>query len=140
MKRPLRSAFAVASFAVFSFACAHSSQTPSAGVTSTTSGVEGTVLPNESAIEQIATKRCAQLAACPNRAAAPVTNGEDCMNATRMSARTELGAAACPSGIDSNQLDRCLAAMDALPCSSRNVASLSQLDACSSSTVCVSQR
>ena len=95
-------------------ACAHE-QTPVAQTTTTAATLPTTA---DAAIALLARQRCSHEAMCGHVGpAGRFASAEACDVATRKEERQSIGIAACPLGLDPDQLRMCLATLEAMPCS-----------------------
>lgn len=92
-----------------------------------TTGV--TVTPNESALHALSTARCEHAAACGRIGAGQQFATEPvCRAAANLDERSSIGLDACPFGVETSDLDRCVQAVRAQPCADamRTLASVRQ--------------
>jgi hypothetical protein len=103
--------------------------------TTTTTSAEVTAVENGVAIERIVNARCQRMAACGRLGLTATPDEGTCRNALRPDMTEGLRGAACPPGIDPQQLDRCLSAIREERCG--NIAgSVVRLATCAPSELC----
>lgn len=103
----------------------------------TVTGANVGKLGNDVAIRRIVEARCARETTCMNVGAGKhYASSDACMNNIRGDMKDDLNANECPHGIDSKELDECLAAIKAESCNNP-IEKLSRVAACRTSDLCL---
>jgi hypothetical protein len=145
MKLPLRGAGvdprparnrAIALFLLSGLAVACGHEYAEVGATSTTSAAQPSKPVSAEAVDAIAGTRCRREMRCDNVGAARrYVSYDGCTTEIRGDAMNHLTTHACPNGIDSAQLDKCLADIRGERCS--NVLdTIDRVTTCSTSSLC----
>jgi Family of unknown function (DUF6184) len=121
-------------FAVAGAACGHSYSETS--TPSTTGGTAPRATVHQEAVNSIASARCKREERCdnigPNK---HYVSADGCMTQLRGEGMNELNSSSCPNGIDSAQLDKCLADIHGERCENA-LDALSRLSSCSTGSLC----
>jgi Family of unknown function (DUF6184) len=92
---------------------------------------------NESAAQSIAAARCDREQTCHNIGSGKTYASRNaCVDELRDKSQTELRASECPGGVDTTQLDKCLAEVRGEKCGDP-LDTLSRITACRTSSLCV---
>ena len=92
---------------------------------------------NESAAQTIAVARCDREQSCRNIGSGKTYASRNaCVDELRDKSQTELRASECPGGVDSTQLDKCLAEVRGEKCGDP-LDTLTRLAACRTSALCL---
>jgi hypothetical protein len=131
MTKTLSTAFVLA---VLAIACGHPSYEYG---TTTTTGATARVNPGDGAIDAIASARCQRETVCdsigPHK---PFETHEACLTWIRAEESQRLSDAACPRGIDTSRLDKCLSAIRGERCGDQ-ADSESRVAACDMKPLCM---
>jgi hypothetical protein len=140
MNTLIRSAFAIPlATTTFLLACGGANQDASTSASPGTAraGVASAQRADTAIVNQLATARCDREQTCNNvGASAKYASRDVCMDQMRGSLANDLNAYDCPRGIDSAQIDRCMAAIRNEECS-HPLDTLSRIEHCRTGALCL---